>query len=67
LRGDDLVGVNVVAHDVNGTGENGFHTTVMCRAWGRFSIEFRRDQKIVPAVFISFNPKDSVTSLKMAA
>ncbi len=24
LRGDDLVGVNVVAHDVNGAGENRF-------------------------------------------
>jgi hypothetical protein len=26
LRGDDLVGVNVVAHDKNGTGKNGLHT-----------------------------------------
>jgi hypothetical protein len=31
LRGDDLVGVNVVAHDVNGAGKNGLHTKLMCR------------------------------------
>jgi hypothetical protein len=28
LRGNDLVGVNVVAHDVNGAGENRFRHAV---------------------------------------
>jgi len=36
LRGDDLVGVNVVAHDVNGAGENRFRHVVNVPPTGEF-------------------------------